>query len=459
MTMHIYNTLTRQKEAFTPIDAKNIRIYACGPTVYNFAHIGNARPAVIFALLADLLKYIYGTRHVTYVRNITDIDDKIINAAKETGAEISEITEKYTRIYQEDMGALGASAPDQQPKATDHITHMLLMIEKLLNRDHAYVAEGHVLFNVPSYKNYGALSGQSRDDMIAGARVEVAPYKKDPADFVLWKPSSDDQPGWDSPWGRGRPGWHLECSAMNAAIFGETFDIHAGGTDLIFPHHENEIAQSTCAHDGKLYAKYWMHNGHLMVDGKKMSKSLGNFLLVHDLLKDHPPEVLRYVLLSAHYRQPFDFTQDAIQQAKNTLDRYYNILNDAADVDTIDTDPPAAVLNALKDDLNTPEAFAALSQAAKRLASASASDKEQAKGEMLAAGKLLGLLQQSPAAWLQSGTEQSDVAAIEKLVAEMKTARANKDYAASDAIRDKLSNTYDVTVSIKPDGISWRKNA
>lgn len=455
MSLFLHNTLTRQKEEFKPIDTQNVRLYACGPTVYNYAHIGNARPAVIFDLLARVLRHMYGDDHVTYTRNITDIDDKIIQAAAESGEEISAITEKYAQIYNEDMGALGVAIPDHQPKATDYIPQMVDMIGKLIASGNAYAAEGHVLFNVPSWPDYGQLSRRNRDDMIAGARVEVAPYKKDPSDFVLWKPSADDQPGWESPWGRGRPGWHLECSAMNAAINGPHFDIHAGGEDLIFPHHENEIAQSTCAHDGEKYVNYWLHNGHLMVEGQKMSKSLGNFLLVHDLVREYPPEALRLVLLSAHYRQPFDFTKAAIDQAKKTLDRYYGYLRDYADIEDIAGDPPPAFMAALEDDLNTPKAFAELAQIAKQFSDGS-NDKARVKAELKAAGNMLGLLQQDPAAWFAGDVVTADIDPAE--IEALKAARAAKDFATSDAIREKLESAHDIRLVFEKDGnISWTK--
>ena len=331
MTLHITNTLTRSKEEFKPLDASHVRMYVCGPTVYDFAHIGNARPVVVFDVLYRLLKHLYP--RVTYVRNITDVDDKIIAASQETGGKINTITQRFADIYRQDMASLNALAPDVEPCATDHIPQMIAMMEKLIASGHAYAAEGHVLFSVQTMADYGKLSRHSRDELIAGARVEIAPYKKDPADFVLWKPSDDDQPGWPSPWGRGRPGWHLECSAMSETHLGETFDIHGGGQDLIFPHHENEIAQSVCAHDGAPFVKYWMHNGYLTVDGEKMSKSLGNFHTVHDLLGKTPGEAIRLALLSAHYRQPLDFSLRALEEAKVALDRLYTALRTAADVE------------------------------------------------------------------------------------------------------------------------------
>src|ERR1700722_6932965 len=322
--LHLHNTLTRQKEKFEPLDPAHVRMYVCGPTVYDFAHLGNARPVVVFDVLYRLLKRHYP--RVTYVRNITDVDDKIIAKAKESGEPIDSITKRTTQAYHEDMAALNALPPDIEPRATQHIPQMIALIEKLIAKKHAYVAEGHVLFNVPSMKNYGELSRRSRDELIAGARVDVAPYKKDAADFVLWKPSEPDQVGWESPWGRGRPGWHIECSAMGEAHLGETFDIHGGGLDLIFPHHENEIAQSSCAHNGAPLAKIWMHNGFLNIDKDKMSKSLGNFFTVRQLLAKAPGEALRLALLSGHYRQPLDFSPEALEVAKGTLDRWYGAL-------------------------------------------------------------------------------------------------------------------------------------
>lgn len=440
MKLHIHNTLTRQKEEFVPIDAKNVRLYNCGPTVWNYAHIGNAKPAVIFDLLARVLEHLYGADHVSYSRNITDIDDKIIEASKQTGEPIKAITEKYARIYNEDMGALGVRPPTHQPKATEYIPQMIEMVDKLIKAGHAYAAEGHVLFDVPSWPDYGQLSRRNRDDMIAGARVEVAPYKKSPEDFILWKPSSDDQPGWDSTWGRGRPGWHLECSAMNAAIHGEHFDIHAGGEDLIFPHHENEIAQSTCAHGGKKYVNYWMHVGFVNMDNEKMSKSLGNIRLVHDLVKEFPAEALRLVLLSGHYRQPLNFTRDAVESAKKTLDRYYTMLRGK---DVAEKSVPENFVAALLDDLNTPKALAELAQM-------------DDLGDLKAAGKLIGLLQQDPEHWFKSDAGDH-AAVIEERITALQDARAAKDFATADKIRDELKTQYGVVISVTKDGVSWRK--
>jgi cysteinyl-tRNA synthetase len=373
MSIRIHNTLTRRKEDFEPLDPERVTVYACGPTVYNYAHIGNARPAVIFDLLFRVLSRRYP--NVVYARNITDVDDKINAAAAEEGVSIDVISKRYAAIYHEDMAALGVGRPSIEPRATDHIGDIIAMIETLIQRDHAYVAEGHVLFEVENFDDYGQLSKRDMRELIAGARVDVAPYKKHPGDFVLWKPSSDDQPGWDSPWGRGRPGWHIECSAMSAKHLGEVIDIHAGGQDLVFPHHENEIAQSRCAHDTDVFARYWMHNGFVTVEKRKMSKSLGNTLIVHELLKAWPGEVLRYVLLSAHYRQPLDWSEKALEQARTTLDRLYGLLRDhppggeSGDID-------AAVTAALEDDLNTPTALAEINRLARELASENGEDQD-----------------------------------------------------------------------------------
>jgi len=395
VTLSLHNTLTRRKEVFEPLDPARVRMYVCGPTVYSFAHIGNARPVVVFDVLYRLLRRHYGD--VTYARNITDVDDKIIAAAAENGEAIGDLTARTEDAFQQDMDALGALRPTVQPRATEHIPQMIAMIEALIATDNAYAAEGHVLFNVPSMAEYGRLSGRDREEQIAGARVDVAPYKRDPADFVLWKPSTGEQPGWDSPWGRGRPGWHIECSAMSEAHLGETFDIHGGGQDLIFPHHENEIAQSTCAHGGKPFARYWVHNGYLKVDHEKMSKSLGNVLTVRELLQDAPGEAIRMTLLATHYRQPLDFTPDAMHQARAALDRIYGALRAVAEIDAADGVVPDEVLAALDDDLNTPLAIAHLHEGVTALNKA-ADDGEKArlKGALLAAGDLLGPAGQDP---------------------------------------------------------------
>ena len=362
MTIHLYNTLTREKEAFAPIDAKNVRMYVCGPTVYDYAHIGNARPVVVFDTLFRLLRHAYGAEHVTYVRNITDIEDKIMDAAKANGESIADLTQRTTKFYHDDMGALNAMRPTYEPRATEFVPQMIAIMEALVAKGFAYAAEGHVLFNVSAMPDYGQLSRRSLDDMIAGARVEVAPYKKHPADFVLWKPSTADQPGWDSPWGRGRPGWHIECSAMIRAHLGETIDIHGGGLDLIFPHHENEVAQSRCAHRGIPLARHWVHNGFVDMGAEEMSKSLGNVITVDQLLAaGHRGEVLRLALLSAHYRQPLPWTEQLIAQSKATLDRLFRAAGDA-EAGAID----AGVIDALNDDLNTPLALSRMSAAFSR---------------------------------------------------------------------------------------------
>ncbi len=432
------NTLTREKQEFVPIDAGNVRLYCCGPTVYDFAHLGNGRAFVVFDQLYRVLRALYP--QVTYARNITDVDDKIIARAHDSGEGIRELTERTTQQFHADLAELNCLPPDIEPRATAHIAEMISMIETLIARGHAYAADGHVLFNVPSMAAYGMLSRRSRDDQIAGARVEVAPYKRDPADFVLWKPSEHADHSWDSPWGRGRPGWHIECSAMSARHLGPVFDIHAGGLDLIFPHHENEIAQSACAHDGHPHANYWVHNGYLMVEGEKMSKSLGNFLTVHQLLEaGHPGEALRLSLLSAHYRQPLDFTQAGLTQAKSTLDRWYGALRTVDSIAaTIPATAPMAVLEPLCDDLNTPLAIAALHELATALNKAG-DDGERArlKGELLAGAHLLGLLQHTPEAWFQAGSSL-DAATIEQRIAERTAARKARDFATADRIRKEL---------------------
>ena len=455
-SLKLYNSLTRQKEEFTPLDPKNVRMYACGPTVYNYAHIGNARMAVVFDLWARVLRHLYPK--VTYVSNITDVEDKIMIAAEEQGVPIGEITEKYTRIYNEDMGTLGVELPDIQPKATEHITEMIDQISQLIERGHAYEAEGHVLFNVPSDPSYGALSGRSRDEQVAGARVEVAPYKKDPADFVLWKPSSDDQPGWDSPWGKGRPGWHIECSAMAEKHLGLPFDIHGGGADLKFPHHENEIAQSCCANDKAdqpdSFAKYWVHNGFVTVEGEKMSKSLGNFLLVHDLIDQYPGEVLRLSLLSAHYRQPLDWSEQVLHQNKKLLDKLYQKLAELKEIPEKEKSVPVPVLNSLCDDLNTPQVLAEINKILKE------KDGADLKSALLGIGDLLGILQQDPESWLSSGGDVSDqeVEKIETLLAERIEAKDAKNFARADEIRDELL-AMGIEIKDTREGTEWQKTA
>lgn len=459
--LRLYNSLTREKEEFSPLDPGHVRVYACGPTVYNYAHIGNARMAVVFDLLANVLRSIYPK--VTYVSNITDVDDKIMVAAKESGEAIEAITRKFEKIYNEDMAALGVAKPDVQPRATEHIPEMIALIEAMIKRNHAYVAypepgknQGHVLFHVPSFPAYGGLSGRSRDEQIAGARVDVAPYKKDPADFVLWKPSSADQPGWDSPWGFGRPGWHIECSAMAEKHLGLPFDIHGGGADLKFPHHENEIAQSCCAHgqdkDLSAFAKMWVHNGFVTVDNEKMSKSLGNIRLVHELIKDHKGEVLRLALLSAQYSQPLVWSEQLLTQTKSFLDGIYRVLYDAKDIKAEKPkNYPASevdfVFDALLDDLNTPKAISQLSYYASNIS-------EKNKYNLLRAGSLLGILQQDPAEWLGFAAAKNDD--VEKLLNERTEAKKAKNFKRADEIRDELK-ALGFAIEDTPEGPKARK--
>ncbi len=455
MSLILYNTLTRKKEPFVPGNPNRVTMYVCGPTVYNYAHIGNARPPVVFDVLFRLLKTRYG--QVVYARNFTDVDDKINAAAKAQGVPISVITDKFARIYREDTAALGVLPPTLEPLATGHIREMVAMIEGLVASCHAYAAEGHVLFSVPTFAAYGRLSGRNRDDMIAGARVEVAPYKKDPADFVLWKPSTPDLPGWESPWGRGRPGWHIECSAMIATHLGETIDIHGGGNDLIFPHHENELAQSACAHGAQPLARFWLHNGFLTMDKEKMSKSLGNVLTVNELLKQAPGEAIRWALLNAQYRQPLDWSDELLVQSKKTLDRLYLALDQVKGVDAATGAVPQAVIEALDDDLNTPIAMAEIAALARALNTA-ASDAEKArlKSELLAAGALLGVLQQDPAAWLKNASASAVSATeVENLIAARNAARAARNFKEADRIRDQIA-ALGVVIEDRADGTHWR---
>jgi cysteinyl-tRNA synthetase len=442
MSLVIYNTLSRDKEPFAPLDAGHVRMYVCGPTVYDYVHIGNARPVVVFDVLYRLLKRRYP--RVTYVRNITDIDDRIMVRAADNGETIDALTSRTSGAYQSDMLRLGALAPDVEPRATQYVADMVAMIQRLVDNGHAYAAEGHVLFSVPSMSDYGRLSRRSRDELVAGARVEVAPYKRDPADFVLWKPSTDDQPGWPSPWGRGRPGWHIECSAMSARHLGETFDIHAGGLDLIFPHHENEIAQSRSTFGHAIMAKYWMHNGFLNISGEKMSKSLGNFFTVHELLDQHPAEAIRLLLLTAQYRQPLDFTHEGLTQAKATLDRWYGALRgkDAQPSSSV----PQSVENALSDDLNTPLAISAIHALGD-------------PAELRAGANALGLLQQDAEAWFRwtpAGSSGPTDAEIETAIAARQAARKAKDFTESDRLRDELK-AKGVILEDGAQGTTWKR--
>jgi len=432
----VHDTLAREKRAFRPADPKRITMYVCGPTVYGRAHIGNARPAVVFDTLARLIRHEFGEDSLVYARNVTDVDDKIIAAAEKEGVDPAVITERYERFYLEDMGALGVRPPTVAPHATQEIGPMIAMIERLIALGNAYEAEGHVLFSVPSDPDYGVLSRRDRDAMVAGARVEVAPYKRDPADFVLWKPSGEDVIGWDSPWGRGRPGWHIECSAMIRSHLGETIDIHGGGLDLIFPHHENEIAQSRCAHDGAPLARYWVHNGFVDMGSEKMSKSLGNIVTPAELLEQgHRGETLRLALLSAHYRQPLSWTEDVVGQAKTNLDRLYR---NAGDVEA--REPDLGVVEALSDDLNTPLAVTRLMAL-------------EDPGALRASAALLGLLQVSPDEWFKGG---GDEGAIEARIAERAAAKKNRDFAAADRIRDELK-AKGIVLEDGPAGTTWRR--
>ena len=457
--MHLHNTLTGRKEAFEPADPKRVTMYVCGPTVYSFAHIGNARPAVVFDVLARVLRRKYGPGAVAYARNITDIDDKINAAAQKEGVGIDVITARYAKVYHDDMAALGVARPDFEPRVTEHLPTIIAMIEKIIAAGHAYAAEGHVLFNVPSYAGYGELSKRDRRELIAGARVEVAPYKKDAGDFVLWKPSTPDQPGWDSPWGRGRPGWHIECSAMSEKVLGETIDIHGGGMDLVFPHHENERAQSVCAHGGKVFARYWLHNGFLTVDSEKMAKSVGNVLLVHDLIKQHPGEAIRLALLNGHYRQPLDWTDETVPNARRQLDRLYGALRELQSVAAAPgVTAPAAFVEALEDDLNTPQALAALFELAHAANTATAGDKPGIKAQLTDAAGLLGLLQQTPEAWFKWAPAGASVdeAGIQALVDARTAAKKAKNFKEADRIRDELA-AKGVVLEDVPGGTRWKR--
>ena len=468
MTLTLHNTLTGHKAPFVPLDPTCITLYVCGPTVYNYVHIGNARPVVAFDVLFRLLQRLYPK--VIYARNITDIDDKIMKAAADAGEPISAITDRFSAAFEEDMRALHALPPTIVPHATDHVDDMIAMIETLIGKGHAYAAEGHVLFAVESMPDYGKLSGRSLEDMLAGARVEVAPYKRYAGDFVLWKPSSDDQPGWESPWGRGRPGWHIECSAMIGRHLGPVIDIHGGGQDLIFPHHENEIAQGCCAH-GTEYVRYWLHNGYINIDGEKMSKSLGNFRLVRELLKRYPGEVLRFALLSAQYRSPLNFSEELLEQAASTLDSlYYALLGrDAAIIPEpgyqLPDDHP--LIQALCDDLNTPEAISVLHRIAGALNRAVPEEKPHLKAELLAAGAMLGLLEAEPSAWFQRAKPGGDAGenaeegalgadAIDALIAARRDAKKARDFARADAIRAEL-DAAGIALEDTREGTRWSR--
>lgn len=454
--MFLFNTLKRCKEEFVPIDENNVRMYVCGPTVYDRAHLGNAKTPVAFDVLYRVLCHKYGKDKVTYVSNITDVDDKILNKHKETGKTIREITEQTYQWYIDDMAKLNVLSPNYRPRATEYINEMIEIVKLLLQNGHAYESQGHVLFDVDSMKNYGFLSGRSMKEMLAGARIEVAEYKKNPADFILWKPSDADQPGWDSPWGYGRPGWHLECSAMSSKLLGNSFDIHGGGSDLIFPHHENECAQSLCAFPNESFARYWMHGGMLMVDGVKMSKSLGNFYTVDQILEKHPAEALRLLFLTTHYHQPFNFTFDGLEQAKQNLDKFYNALLQVKNIalnENIKAD--SRIVEALEDDLNTPLALSYIHELVNNLNKAE-SEQEQSKCKtiLLKSAELLGILWQNPEDWFRSGA--SDLEDIETKIAERALAKKNKDYGLADKIRNELKER-GIVLEDGPQGTTWKK--
>ena len=452
MNIKLYNTLAGKKQNFIPINPNRVTMYICGPTVYSYPHIGNARGPVIFDILAGLLKREY---ELIYVRNITDLDDKIYEAAKSEQSDVSEITERYTKIYHQDISALGVKDPDIEPRATDHIKEMIEMIEGLLAKGYAYENEGHVLFSVDSYSDYGSLSNRQHEDQIAGSRVAIAAYKKNPRDFVLWKPSTPDLPGWESPWGVGRPGWHLECSTMAKKYLGETLDIHGGGSDLIFPHHENECAQSICSHKGEPFANFWVHHGMIDFNDTKMSKSEGNLLLIKDLLEDIPGEVVRMALISAHYRKPINWSNDLIKDSKKKLDRLYGAIRK---IDIFhNTEPSNEILLALADDLNTPKALSALFNIVKLINnSEDPVERDKYASTLMASASLLGLMTMSADEWFK--TTPNGVLTreeIEHLITQRERARKSKNFSESDRIRDDLLQK-GVVIEDGPDGTEWR---
>jgi len=453
--IYLHNTLKQRKDLFKPIDENNVRMYVCGPTVYDKAHLGNAKTPVVYDVLYRLLCYVYGKEHVTYVSNITDVDDKILNKHKETGKLIREITEETYNWYVEDMKKLNVLAPNYRPRATEYISEMIELVKKLLANGHAYEVQGHVLFDVDSMLNYGCLSNRSMKEMVAGARVEVADYKKNPADFILWKPSEPDQPGWDSPWGYGRPGWHLECSAMSSKLLGNDFDIHGGGSDLIFPHHENELAQSTCAYPNTHFAKYWVHTGMLMINGVKMSKSLNNFYTVDEILEKNPAEALRLLFLTTHYHQPFNFTFEGLNEAKKILDKFYNALVKNEDVPVVKVEPREKLIDALKDDLNTPLALSYLHEDVNALNKAEApEERSRLKSQLMADAYMLGLLYNDPTGWFKG--EDDDASEIEALIAKRAEAKKNKDWGTADAVRNELKER-GIILEDGPQGTTWKR--
>ena len=452
MEIRLYNSKSKKKEIFHPVNDENVTMYVCGPTVYGAHHIGNARPAVVFDVLAKLLRNKY--KSVTYARNITDIDDKIINAALEQNLEISEITKRSTNQYHSDMKILNVEEPNKEPYATQFISEMILFIEDLIEKDNAYVSEGHVLFDIDSYKLYGDLSSRDPKDMIAGSRVEVQDYKKNPLDFVLWKPSNENEIGWSSPWGRGRPGWHLECSTMILEIFGETIDIHGGGEDLRFPHHENECAQSFCRNDGKQLANFWLHNGMVQMADSKMSKSLGNILLIKDLLNEMPGEVIRLSLMSSHYRQPLKWSDDLVDQSKKILNTFYSFLEQYEGIDIIDINVNEEILNSLSDDINTPKAISVLHSMFKDLKKDP--DNNELRSSFIKSANFMGLLFSKPSNWLLKEDNNIDTKVIDELIEERNQARQSRDFLVADNIRDKLLDM-GIILEDKNDITTWKK--
>ena len=437
MSLNLYDTFSNSKKKFEPINPKNIRMYVCGPTVYDYPHVGNARPVIVFDILFRILQNIYGTEHVTYVRNITDVDDKIINASQENNEDINELTSRTINYFHADAKYIGAMEPSFEPRATDHIAEMINIIETLIEKNYAYVAENNVLFSSNKFSKYGSLSGKKLEEMIAGSRVDVESYKQEASDFILWKPSKDNEPGWDSPWGKGRPGWHIECSAMSEKLLGKTFDIHGGGQDLIFPHHENEIAQSECA-NGEKFANYWVHNGFVTVEGNKMAKSDGNFVTVNELKEKYQGEVIRLTMILTHYRQPLNWTNDNLQESKKTLDKWYQYFSEVDFKPDLSVMIDDNVMNALNDDMNTPQAIAELHKLFKNCKS----NDHDSLNQFLISAQFLGLMNDEPSQWLSWGKDNISVDQnkIESLISQRNAARANKDFAEADRIRDELEN-------------------
>lgn len=457
MDLYLHNTQSGKKELFIPLDEKRITMYVCGPTVYSYIHIGNARAFTVFDTFYRVLNACFD--NVVYARNITDVDDKINAAAYENNESIRDITDRNIKFYHDDLAQLNTLEPTFEPRATDYIEQMIAMIENLINADHAYASDGHVLFAVDSMQDYGALSHRNLEDMIAGSRVEVADYKKHPGDFVLWKPSSDKEPGWQSPWGYGRPGWHLECSAMVESLLGETIDIHGGGQDLVFPHHENERAQSCCAHGGTDYVRYWLHNAFLTISGDKMSKSEDNFFTLRDVLQHAPGEAIRLALLSGHYRSQLDWSPDNLKQAKSSMDSLYTALRGVVDIEVINTEVPSQVMKPLLDDLNTPVAIAALHDLARQLNKAETTeDKSRLKSQLLKSGHFIGLLNQNPEDWFRWSTTESTLSDddIDGLIIERKDARTNRDFSRADEIRDQLQQA-GIILEDSADGTLWKR--